>query len=179
MDELIDHLQRLHFHRIGFVMTYHRGGIGHKLLTSSYLYYQHLLPQEERIPILPLENVNERDIAAWLRRHKPEVVISSGRVFNVLQGMGLAIPGDLFFANIDLSERQAAGMDHQYQLVGREAVNLVITQFMLNLTGVPAFPKVVLVDSHRRDGFTLPTERTPTPISAPVRPRRFVRAEGH
>lgn len=42
-DELIDHLQRLHFHRIGFVMTYHRGGLGSKLLTSSYLYYQRLL----------------------------------------------------------------------------------------------------------------------------------------
>ena len=181
MDELIDHLQRMHFHRIGFVMTYHRGGIGHKLLTSSYLYYQNLLPERERIPILSLENVNERDIAAWLRRHKPEVVISSGRVFNVLQGMGLAIPGDFFFANIDLSEppRQAAGMDHRYQLVGREAVNLVITQFMLNLTGVPAFPKVVLVDSHRRDGFTLPTEPITAAISAPARPRRFVRAEGH
>jgi hypothetical protein len=61
MDELIDHLQRLHFHRIGLVMTYSRGGIGHKLLTSSYLYYQSLLPVRERIPILPREEVNERD----------------------------------------------------------------------------------------------------------------------
>ena len=181
MDELIDHLQRLHFHRIGFVMTYHRGGIGHKLLTSSYLYYQSLLRERERIPILPLENVNERDIAAWRRRHKPEVVISSGRVFNLLQSMGLAIPGDLYFANIDLSEppRQAAGMDHRYQLVGSEAVNLVLTQFTLNLTGAPAAPKVVLVDSHRRDGFTLPAELPEAAVAAPARARRFVRAEGH
>lgn len=181
MDELIDHMQRLHLHRIGFVMTYHRGGIGHKLLTSSYLYYQSLLRERERIPILPLENVNERDLRAWLRRYKPEAVISSGRVFNLLQGMGLAIPGDLYFANIDLSEppRQAAGMDHRYQLVGREAVNLVLTQFTLNLTGTPATPKVVLVDSHRRDGFTLPTELPPASVGAPTRAKRFVRAEGH
>ncbi|MBI5768085.1 MAG: LacI family DNA-binding transcriptional regulator [Verrucomicrobia bacterium] len=183
MDELIDHMQRLHLHRIGFVMTYHRGGIGHKLLTSSYLYYQSLLRARERIPILALENVNERDLAAWLHRYRPEAVISSGRVFNLLQGMGLAIPGDLYFANLDLSEppRQAAGMDHRYQLVGREAVNLVLTQFTLNLTGVPATPKVVLVDSHRRDGFTLPTEpvrRADSP-AVPARSKRFVRAEGH
>lgn len=180
MDELIDHFQRLHFDRIGFVMTYHRGGIGHKLLTSSYLYYQSLLRAEERIPILPLENVNERELRAWLRRFRPEVVISSGRVFNLLQGMGLHIPGDLFFANLDLSEppRQAAGMDHCYELVGREAVNLVLTQFTLNITGVPATPKVVLVDSHRRDGFTLPTE-LPAAAVAPTRAKRFVRAEGH
>jgi hypothetical protein len=95
--------------------------------------------------------------------------------------MGLAIPGDLHFANLDLSEppRQAAGMDHRYQLVGSEAVKLVLTQFTLNLTGVPADPKVVLVDSHRRDGFTLPT--APLDVAAATlstRKRRFVKAEG-
>ena len=181
MDELIDHLQRLHFHRIGFVMTYARGGIGHKLFTSSYLYYQSLLPARERIPILPREDVHERAIAAWLRRHRPEVVIGSGRVFALLQGMGLAIPGDLYFANLDLSEppRQAAGMDHQYQLVGGEAVNLVLTQFTLNLTGVPAHPKIVLVDSHLRDGFTLPRTPLDGPPAIPARPKRYVRAEGN
>lgn len=181
MDELIDHLQRLHFHRIGFVLTYSRGGIGHKLLTSSYLYYQSLLPARERIPMLPREQANERDIAAWLRRYRPEVVIGSGRVFALLQGMGVAIPGDLPFANLDLSEppRQAAGMDHRYQLVGAEAVNLVLTQFTLNLTGQPANPKIVLVDSHRRDGFTLPTAPVEGPAAVPPRQKRFVRAEGN
>ena len=180
MDELIDHLQRLHFHRIGFIMTYHLGGIGHKLLTSSYLYYQSLLPADERIPILPREAVHERDIRTWLKRYRPEVVISSGRVFALLQGMGLAIPGDLFFANLDLSEppRQAAGMDHRYQLVGTEVVNLVLTQFTLNLTGVPAMPKVVLVDSHRRDGFTLPTKPPEDAPALPLRQKRFVKAHG-
>ena len=180
MDELIDHLQRLHFHRIGFIMTYSRGGIGHKLLTSSYLFYQSLLPTSERIPILPRDQVNERDIARWLKTHKPEVVISSGRVFTLLQGMGLAIPGDLYFANLDLSEppRQAAGMDHRYQLVGSEAVNLVLTQFTLNLTCTPATPKIVLVDSHRRDGFTLPKEPLHMAPSATPRQKRFVKAEG-
>jgi hypothetical protein len=130
---------------------------------------------------LPLENVNERDLAAWLQRYKPEAVISSGRVFTLLQGMGLAIPGDVYFANLDLSEppRQAAGMDHRYQLVGSEAVNLVLTQLTLNLTGAPATPKVVLVDSHRRDGFTLPTELPAAALKTPARARRFVRAEGH
>ena len=177
----LDHLQRLHFHRIGFVLTYSRGGIGHKLFTSSYLYYQSLLPARERIPILPREEVNERAIAAWLKKHQPEVVIGSGRVFTLLQGMGLAIPGDLYFANLDLSEppRQAAGMDHRYQLVGSEAVNLVLMQFTLNLTGTPGNPKIVLVDSHRRDGFTLP--KTPLDVAPTVPPRqkRFVRAEGN
>lgn len=116
-----------------------------------------------------------------MQRVRIQVVISSDRVFALLQGMGLAIPGDLHFANLDLSEppRQAAGMDHRYQLVGIETVNLVLTQVTLSLTGVPAMPKVVLVDSHRRDGFTLPTKPVAAPISEPPRPKRFVRAESH
>ncbi|MBM3853658.1 MAG: LacI family transcriptional regulator [Verrucomicrobia bacterium] len=180
MDELIDHLQRLHFHRIGFIHTYGPGGIGHKLLASSYLYYQSLLTPEERIPILPRARITDEEIAAWLNAHRPEVVISSGRVFNLIQGMGRAIPGDLYFANLDLSEppRQAAGMDHRYQLVGSEAVKLVLTQFTLNLTGPPENPKVVLVDSHRRDGFTLPTQPLDLSTAVPARKKRFVRAEG-
>ena len=56
--------------------------------------------------------------------------------------MGVSIPGDLNFANLDLSEppKQAAGMDHLYQLVGSETVKLVLTEFTLNLTGVPDSP---------------------------------------
>jgi hypothetical protein len=69
-------------------------------------------------------------------------------------------------------------MDHRYQLVGREAVKLVLTQFTLNLTGIPANPKIVLVDSHRRDGFTLPTQPLDVPPTVPARKKRFVRAEG-
>ena len=74
--------------------------------------------------------------------------------------------------------RQAAGMDHRYQLVGSEAVNLVLMQFTLNLTGTPENPKIVLVDSHRRDGFTLPTEPLDLAATTPPRQKRFVRAEG-
>jgi hypothetical protein len=46
---------------------------------------------------------------------------------------------------------------------------------------VPATPKVVLVDSHRRDGFTLPTlpQAAGEADARPARRRRFVRAEGH
>lgn len=182
MDELIDHLQRLHFHRIGFIHTYGRGGIGHKLLASSYLYYQSLLSPRERIPILPRERVNEREIAAWLKAYRPEVLISSGLVFTIMQKMGLSIPGDLHFANLDLSEppRRAAGMDHCYQLVGAEVTKLVLTQFTLNLTGVPDSPKVVLVDSHRRDGFTLPTKPLKDGTGAlSARQKRFVQARGN
>ena len=69
-------------------------------------------------------------------------------------------------------------MDHRYQLVGAEAVNLVLTQFTLNLTGLPTNPKVVLVDSHRRDGFSLPKQPLELSASGLSRRKRFVAAQG-
>ncbi|MFO1447202.1 MAG: hypothetical protein U1F61_03400 [Opitutaceae bacterium] len=79
------------------------------------------------------------------------------------------MPQDVAFASIDVSEnpRDAAGADHRYNLVGREAVKQVLTLLNLNLTGIPENPKTVLVDSHQREGFTLPDKSL-----APARHKR-------
>ncbi len=57
-------------------------------------------------------------------------------------------------------------------------MNLVLTQFTLNNTGVPLMPKVVLVDRHRRDGFTLLHEPLEPQPSAPSRRKQYAKAEG-
>jgi hypothetical protein len=61
------------------------------------------------------------------------------------------------FASIDLSEPpiDLAGADQRYELVGEEAFQLVLTQLNLNLTGEPSTPKIILVDSHQREGHSL------------------------
>ena len=157
MDELVEDCLLMGYRRIGLAMTYSEGGIGHKLFTSSFLYYQSKIPESERIPILQGPIIEPERLREWQRAHQPEVVISSGRVYQTLLDIGLRIPQDLCFANIDLSEspRDAAGADHRYHLVGRETLKLVLTTLNLNLTGIPPDPKVVLVDSHRREGFSL------------------------
>jgi hypothetical protein len=86
------------------------------------------------------------------------VIISSGAVFSRLKELGVPVPKQIKFANMDLSEPpiDAAGVDHRYRLVGRESVKLILSQLLLNMYGVPEHPKIVLVDSHWRPGFTMP-----------------------
>lgn len=158
MDELVADCREAGHRRIGLVMTYHEGGIGHKLFTSSFLFYQAHLAPKERIPILAEPDIVPDKVREWVGRHRPEVIISSGEVYRILCGLGLRIPGDVSFLNIDVSEEpiRAAGADHRYRLVGRETLKLVVEMLNLNLAGLPEDPKVVLVDSHRRPGFTLP-----------------------
>lgn len=169
MDELIADCTERGYRRVGLVMTYGEGGIGQKLFTSSFLYWQSKIAPEERIPVLPKLQITPENLRSWFDEYQPEVIISAGSVFAMLQEIGLRVPRDVAFASIDVSQSptDAAGADHRYPLVGREAVKQVLTMLNLNLTGVPENPKVVLVDSHRREGYTLPDKH-----AAPVTQKR-------
>ncbi|MCM2273817.1 MAG: LacI family transcriptional regulator [Candidatus Didemnitutus sp.] len=174
MDELIADCTERGYHRVGLVMTYGEGGIGQKLFTSSFLYWQSKISSAERIPVLPKVQITPENLRRWFDRYRPEAIISAGSVFATLQEIGLRVPRDVAFASIDVSQSptDAAGADHRYNLVGREALKQVLTMLNLNLTGVPESPKVVLVDSHRREGYTLPTKQA----AAPLKPVRRARA---
>ncbi|HEY0944078.1 MAG TPA: LacI family DNA-binding transcriptional regulator [Opitutaceae bacterium] len=158
MDEILEWVTRQGYRRVGFILTYRPGGIGHKLFSSSFLYYQNQIPTEQRIPILSKTEITDPNLLRWIATHEPEVIISSGPIYTRLTGLGVPIPKKIKFASIDLSEppQDAAGVDHQYRLVGGETVKLILSQTLLNMTGVPDHPKIVLVDSHWRPGFTMP-----------------------
>jgi Transcriptional regulators len=158
MDKTLDAITRQGHRRVGLVLTYQPGGIGHKLFSSSFLYCQNQIPDADRIPILPKAQISDETLLRWIEQHQPEAIISSGSVYQQLVRLGVPIPRKIKFASIDLSEspHDAAGVDHGYRLVGHEAAKLIHSQFLLNLSGVPAHPKVVLVDSQWRTGFTLP-----------------------
>jgi len=177
MDELLAACTGHGYRKVGLVMTYSEGGIGHKLFTSSLLYYQASIPREQRIPVLPRTEINPENLRTWYDQHRPEVIISAGSVYPMLRKIGLRVPTDVAFASIDISEppRDAAGANHRYRLVGGETVKLVLTSLNLNLTGIPTDPKVVLVDSHWRDGFSLPV-RSDRPGRARSSKRKAARA---
>ena len=157
MDELLEQICRLGYRRVGFIMTYGSGGIGHKLYSSSFLYYSTLIDNSLRIPILRRRDVGIAGIQKWMEKYQPDVVVSSGMVYRILEDLGYRIPKDLGFASLELSEDhgQASGVDHRHELVGSEALKLTFSDINLNHSGVPENPKVVLVDSHFREGNTL------------------------
>lgn len=169
MDELIEQACKLGYKRIGLIMTYTRGGIGHKLFASSFLFYSMLIEEAQRIPILPRRDICEDKVQAWMERYRPDVVISSEMVRGMLEGMGYSIPEDLGFASIDIAEGPdfVSGVDHRHDLVGREALKLAVADVNLNKTGLPENPKVVTVDSHYRSGCTM--RRVGEPIDIKIR----------
>ena len=160
MDETLAQMNRHGRRRVGLVLTYRPGGIGHKLFTSSFLYYQSQIAATDRIPILPKAQLSDRALLRWIDQHQPDAIISSGAVYQQLVRLKVPVPRKITFSSIDLSEspQDAAGVDHGYRLVGHEVVKLIHSQLLLNLSGVPEHPKVVLVDSRWRPGFTMPAK---------------------
>jgi LacI family transcriptional regulator len=157
MDELIEQICRLGYKRVGFIMTYGSGGVGHKLYSSSFLYYSAQIDGSLRIPILRRREIQTEGVERWMKKYKPDVVISSGKIYRVLEGLGYNIPDDLGFASLEILEdhKKASGVDHRHELVGSEALKLTFSDINLNNSGIPENPKVVLVDSHFRPGNTL------------------------
>ncbi|MBK1880036.1 LacI family DNA-binding transcriptional regulator [Pelagicoccus mobilis] len=173
MDELIEQACRLGYRRIGFAMTYSAGGIGHKLFASSYLYYSMLVDEADRIPILRKRDIEDGKLQNWMERYRPDAVISSGKVYRMLEELGYQLPEDLGFAALDLTDGppDASGVDHCHESVGREAAKLAMSDINLNQTGVPESPKVVLVDSHYQSGLTL--RRVGKPIELKIRASKY------
>lgn len=157
MDELLEQICRLGYRRIGFIMTWGAGGVGHKLFSSSFLYYSMLIDETDRIPILRKRDIGERSMQKWMETYRPDVVISSGKMYHHLEKLGYRIPGEIGFASLEILEdhKDASGVDHRQELVGREALKLSFSDINLNQAGTPENPKVVLVDSHFKPGNTL------------------------
>ena len=175
LDEILESVLARGYRRIGLVMHYTEGGIGHKLFSSAYLFYQAHIPKSERIPILPKVHINQSKVSQWIAKYRPEAVIGPGYLLPILEKIGLKVPDDLGFASLDVfyPPEGVAGADHRYRQVGRETVKLVLSQMNLNMTGLPKLPKVVLVDSHFRPGFSLLDEFLPPDGSKRRKPPRF------
>lgn len=150
--------------RIGLVMT-KIGGTGFKLFTSSFLYFQSLIPAEQRVPMFTCSIKDQPDgevialgsLRTWFDENRPDVVIGAASVLRMLNKIGVGVPSGVGFVSIDVSEAptNAAGANHCYEMVGEEAFKLMLTSLNMNLTGVPEHPRVVMVDSHQQAGYTL------------------------
>lgn len=161
LDEILDAVVRRGYRRIGLALHYTEGGIGHKLFSSAYLFYQAHIPARNRIPILPKKQIEKVALQSWISKYKPDAIIGPSPLFTMLGELGHEVPEDIGFASLDIFDppKDLAGADHRYRLVGRETVKLLLSQINLNLTGLPEDPKVVLVDSHFRSGFSLKQPR--------------------
>lgn len=132
--------------------------------TAGYLSHQLHLPVPDRVPVLLFKHSDHAITARWLDQHQPDVVLAHSLAeLEAIRRTGRRVPEDIGFIHIDLTEGMigCAGMRQNHQVVGAAAVDLVIAQIHRGERGIPAAPKLVLVDGDWIEG---PTVRPPAPL---------------
>ncbi len=171
MRGLLDEIRRRGFKRIGAIYNKRLEDASNNLLSSALFYTQREFPASACLPIRIEEEPTLEHVRDYLKRHRPDVLLGQGFVGGFLHDLGVRVPEDISFASIDRGDPpyDAAGIDGHYDIVAATAVDLVATQFTLNRKGIPAVPKVVMVDTDWQPGQSL---------GLPNRSTRYLRSIG-
>lgn len=104
----------------------------------------------DRIAPLFSDAPNKSLFLKWIETNKPDVVVTDRSEAMVwLDESGLSVPDDMGLLHLDWSPSQAgwAGMRPNGRMVGAAAADLVIGQINNNELGIPAHPRLVLIES--------------------------------
>jgi DNA-binding LacI/PurR family transcriptional regulator len=114
--------------------------------------------------IIPSPQEERSLLAKWLEKHKPDVVVSSIAVAEVLKDLGYRSPEDIGFASLDVDEDNLSlsGINQNNFYTGQKAVDVLVGLLQRGETGIPAIPIRLLVESTWNMGAT---SRRQDPVS--------------
>lgn len=155
----MEKLRSLGYRRPGLIMDVERDRrTGHNIL-SHFLWHQSLQPKTNGPAVLFMPYVERRALAGWLRRERPDVVLSMGdEVLTMLEQLGYAVPADLGYLSLSTGShlaRPVSGIDEGPDRIGATAIDLLAAKILHFERGLPETRKLVLIDGLWRDGTTL------------------------
>jgi LacI family transcriptional regulator len=149
----------LGYARIGLVLpAFYARGRGTRWL-DGFLTCQHHLPASRRLPLF-IGAEEEKSFPAfkkWHARWQPDALLTLyGHESAWLEILGLRAPRDLGLACLIRPPGSAlAGINDRYDQIGAATVELVASKIAFNQYGIPAQPKIILVEGHWLDGKSL------------------------
>jgi LacI family transcriptional regulator len=126
--------------------------------SSGYVSAFRLTGRKMVVPSLVQEKPDQGEFTAWVKKHKPDVVVGHGQVMiDWLEQAGLPVPKRVGFFRINVSEgtRPCAGLDLLPERLGITAVEAVVGMLHRREQGIPAHPQAILIDSLVVDGPTI------------------------
>ena len=101
-------------------------------------------------------------LADWFYRYKPDVILGSYPLAAAaFSGIGIDLPSSLPFVELahQTPSHEVPGIVLNFQHLGAVAVEILIGQLQLNLSGVPIFPTTTVVEGIWRPGDSLRPRR--------------------
>lgn len=149
------------YRRIGLAISREHDIAHQNLHRSAFLGAQSEWPAADHVPPLIAERWVPSPFFAWVKQHRPEVVITSydDPIFWI-RDAGLKIPDDLGLIRPHVNDRAlgVAGFLFEDAELGAAAIDLVVEQLNHNERGVPEMVKRVLLRGRWFEGKSLRPE---------------------
>ena len=155
----LDALLGLGYRRIGLVISRsHDARVEHRWLSSVLLTRHEHRDTGASFPLLFEDKIGPRLLAAWLKKERPEVVVTTEPQVAPLLRRRAPAGSRIGFAHLDLTAElpDCSGIDQNNERVGAAAVDLVVEQLHGNDFGLPENPKTVLIEGRWVPGSTAP-----------------------
>jgi LacI family transcriptional regulator len=159
----------LGYRRIGLAMNYKADERVNHLWIAGFLTSVHEHPELIAVPPLVAHTWGPEPFHTWIEQHQPDCVISHGvDVCQWLADAGLKMPDNIGYATVSWNSQKAAyaGTYQNYELIGAEAVNIVVGRLNRNERGLPENPHIVLVKGRWIAGPSLGRPPAPNPPEA-------------
>lgn len=157
-----DELRERGYARIGFVAC---GGIDsrvqHRFMAG---YAAREFELHGRLPLPPLlENTEQKTpLATWLKRYKPDAIISDGiPILSCLEQLGFRVPEEIGVALcvIDDTPHRCSGIRVGFDQIGARAVDFLHMKMLHDEKGVPRNPTGWVISGTWQEGETLRSGR--------------------
>lgn len=154
----------LGYRRPGLVIgRYEEMRSGHAYLCVYLGWCQLMLKNSAALPVLELDRVEEKPLLSWLADHEPDVVIfvhhynMLPEFRSVLKAHSIGTPEDLGVIAISqtLENTDFSGLQENQNLIGAWSVELVVSRIMNRDFGIPAHPRIEMVERQWVAGKTL------------------------
>lgn len=153
MQLVLTTLRQRGYQRIGVALGKRVTKLVAQFWIASVLMFQHL-HGAGAATFLVYEESDRKELQTWLGRQRPDaLVVSDVALIEWLRETGVRAPEDVGLA---LLERypEHAGLDQKPGMVGAAAIDMIVGMIQRNETGLPADPKVLMVEGAWLDGPT-------------------------
>ncbi len=118
-------------------------------------------PQLISVPPLQMDVETDIEIYRWIKTYKPDVIVSFTEFYKRLKCLKYKVPQEIGFAGLSLpqEEKLLAGAYQNNVLIGKTAMELMVSMIQRGERGIPESPIRTLVESLWIPGKTLRKQR--------------------
>ena len=160
----LDRLLERGYRKPGLVLGHYEDQRSARACSSAYLgWCEQRLGPRGALPILRIERVAGSPLLAWLRKHRPDVLVYAHvsptleDLRAVLKAHRIKVPGDLGVAAVTqvIALTPFSGMQQNHPIMGARMVELLASLVMALDVGFPAHPRIEMVESDWIEGGSL------------------------